>query len=90
MAVRVIPERVGIRRYVQNHAVKLIEDVDPCFDGIVEFCLEDMDGLEAWMAFYASDPGKVIRDDEIRFINVNEMTVMMVEEEVISKEVRRA
>jgi uncharacterized protein (TIGR02118 family) len=84
MAVRVIPESVRIRRYVQNHALRLIEDAEPCFDGIVEFCLEDMDALHAWMAFYASDEGKIIRDDEIRFIDIGEMVVVMVEERVIS------
>lgn len=83
MAVRVIPESVRIRRYVQNHALLLPRVGDPCFDGIVEFCLEGMDSVNAWMAFYASDEGKVIRDDEIRFIDVNEMVVLMVEERVI-------
>lgn len=83
MAVRVIPASVRIRRYVQNHALLLPRVGDTRFDGIVEFCLEGMDDVNEWMAFYASDAGKVIRDDEIRFIDVKEMVVLMVEERVI-------
>jgi hypothetical protein len=83
MAVSVIPASVRIRRYVQNHGLIVPGVGDPCFDGIVEFCLEGMDAVNAWINFYASDAGKVIRDDEIRFIDVNEMIVLMVEEAVI-------
>jgi len=83
MAARIIPETVRIRRYVQNHAVRLIEDQEPRFDGIVEFCLEGLDSLDAWMAFYASNEGKIIRDDEVRFIDMSKIIVVLVEERVI-------
>ncbi len=85
MAVRVIPDAVRIRRYVQNHMVGISEEEEPFFDGIVEFCLEGMDSLEAWMAFYTSDAGKVIRDDELRFIDMKRMMVVMVEESVFAE-----
>jgi len=83
MAARVIPDTVRIRRYVQNHALRLKEDQEPCFDGLVEFCLEGMGSLDAWMAFYASEEGKIIRDDEVRFIDMSKMIVLLLEERVI-------
>ena len=83
MAVRVIPEAVRVRRYVQNHALRLMGHGEPCFDGIVEFTLEDMESLEAWMSFYAGDGGKTIRDDEVSFIDMSEILIVMVEERMI-------
>lgn len=72
-----------MRRYVQNHPVKLRGE--PPVDGVVEIWFDDMEAVRAWADFYFSDEGKVIRDDEERFIDRSTMVTFVAEEKVIKK-----
>ncbi|MFQ5904227.1 MAG: EthD domain-containing protein [Candidatus Binatia bacterium] len=73
----------GVRRYVQNHAARLPGGGAPQVDGVVELWFDD---LEAWRAaadFYLGDEGKVIRDDEEKFLDRNKMVFFVAQEKVI-------
>ena len=54
----------GVIRYVQNHPVRLGTSGEPQVDGIVEVWFENRETWRAAAAFYDSDRGKVIREDE--------------------------
>ncbi len=83
LALKAMSETIRVKKYVQNHALRLSEDQESPFDGIVEFYLEDLKAFEAWMTFYVSDEGEVIRDDEDKFIDKSAMLVVIAEERVI-------
>ena len=53
---------------------------DPLVDGIVAFLVEHMGSLDARMSGCGSDEGKVIRENELKFIDVNDR---MVEERIL-------
>ncbi len=83
IAKKVMPDTVRVRKYFQNHVVRLGQDEEPPCDGVVEFCIEGMDSLMAWMTFYSTNEGAAIRDDEVKFIDVDKMVVAITEESVI-------
>lgn len=83
LGFRVLPEDIRFTRYVQHYAVPMEGSGGPMFDGVVEFCLEDMDMFQKWFAWYMSDGGKPLRRDEGNFIDRSSVTVTIVEERVI-------
>jgi len=73
----------GIKRYIQNHAVRLSAGGEPKIDGIAEVWYDD---LEAWRQFadlYWGDKGKAIRDDEETFLDKSKLVFFVAEEKVI-------
>ena len=74
----------GVRKYVQNHAVRLSSG-EPKVDGVVELWYDDFESYRAAVDFYLGDDGKVIRDDEERFINRSKMVSFIAEEKVIKQ-----
>ena len=83
LGVRVLPDDIAIRGYVQNYAVRSEGDQEPEFDGMVEFCLDDMQAFQRWIGWFLSDEGKVLRDDESNFMERDSLKVMVVEERVV-------
>ncbi len=73
----------GIVRYVQNHQVKL-NDREPAWDGVVELWFADLESFQKMSKWYLSDAGKVLRDDEDRFIDRSK-TINFISEEVVMK-----
>ena len=72
-----------VKRYVQNHILRLPGIGKPQFDGAAEFWF---DNVESWRAFgdmYRSDHGKAVREDEEKFIDRSKMVLLLTEEKVI-------
>lgn len=67
------------KNYVQNHIIAASGE-EPAFDGIVEVWYGDMHDYQLGRQFYSSDAGKVIRDDEGRFMDVGKRMRFVVEE----------
>ena len=85
LARRVIPPEVaaGIRRYVQNHAIRLGRgESEPAFDCLTEIGFDDLAALERWRIWYESPEGKILRDDEENFMDVNARIIVVTEERV--------
>jgi len=78
---RSIPREVAdaIKYYAQNHAVQLGAS-DPPFDCVTEFGFDDVDGMRRWTSWYLSDDGKVLRDDEERFMDTSKRVVIVTRE----------
>jgi hypothetical protein len=80
---RSIPQDVAdaIKHYAQNHAVLVGSNpADPPYDCVTEFGFDDLDGLRRWSSWYLGDGGKVLRDDEERFMDVSARVVIVTEE----------
>ena len=73
----------GIVRYIQNHRVRL-NDRDPAWDGVVELWFADLESFRRMSQWYLSDDGKILRDDEDRFIDRSK-TVNFISEEFVMK-----
>ena len=81
LVMEVLP---GIKRYVQNHAVKLPGRTgEPRVDGILELWFEDLESWQRFTDWYFSDDGKVLRDDELKFIDMSTVISFVAEEKVI-------
>jgi hypothetical protein len=78
---RSIPSEVAeaIVHYVQNHAVRLGSG-EPAWDCVTEIGFDDLDGMRLWSAWYLGDEGKVLRDDEERFMDTAARVVIVTEE----------
>ncbi len=74
----------GLRRYVQNHAMRLSKGHPP-FDGVAEIWLDDLQSWRDMLGFMASEEGKVIREDEERFLDRGSIVFLLVEEKVIKE-----
>jgi uncharacterized protein (TIGR02118 family) len=72
----------GITKYIQNHPVKL-NDKEPPYDGVAELWFKDMDSFRAANKWYLSDEGKILRDDEARFMDTNKMVNFICQEMTI-------
>ena len=70
-----------LERYVQNHPVRLPSGGEPQFDGVAELWFDDMESFRIANDWYRSDEGKVLRDDEERFIG--KIIGLIVQEEVM-------
>ncbi|MEE9202237.1 MAG: EthD domain-containing protein [Dehalococcoidia bacterium] len=73
----------GVTRYIQNHPAKLSGGGEPQVDGVVELWFGDLESFRAASDFYRGDKGKVIRDDEEKFIDRTKMVFFVGEEKVI-------
>lgn len=80
LVARVFP---GVKRYVQNHPVKLPGGGQPRVDGVIELWFEDPKAFQAASDFYLGEKGKVIRDDEEKFIDRSQMVFFVAEEKVV-------
>lgn len=80
LVARVFP---GVKRYVQNHPAKLPGGGEPQVDGVVELWFEDLKAFQAASEFYLGEKGKVIRDDEEKFIDRSQMVFFVAEEKVV-------
>ncbi len=83
LGLEILPRELNIIRYVQNYALNMDGSGEAPFDGIVEFCFEDMESFQKWMEWFMGDGGKPLRDDEQNFIDPDSRVVMLVEENVI-------
>ena len=80
LIARVLP---GVKRYVQNHSLKLGGRGEPQLDGVVELWYEDEKDWRASSDWYQSPAGKVVWDDEAKFIDRDKMVFFVAKEKVI-------
>jgi len=80
--LRAIPPDVAaaIQHYQQNHAMRIGRGTDPAYDCVTEFTFTDLVGLERWTAWYRGEGGKVLRDDEEKFMDIGRRVVIVTEE----------
>jgi len=79
IVLKTFPE---LRRYIQNHAVKL-SDRDPPFDGVAESWFDSIESTRRSLEAYAGDKGKELREDEEKFLDRGKMPLFICEEKVI-------
>jgi uncharacterized protein (TIGR02118 family) len=84
LAVSLLPT---LRGYTRNF-VSTANGAEPPFDVITEFWYDDEAGQNAVREFYLSEAGKVLRDDEIEFMDRASMTFYVVDERV--SDIKRA
>lgn len=80
---RSIPTEVAeaITYYAQNHAVQLGGGgSEPPFDCVTEFGFNNVEGMRRWTSWYLSAEGKVLRDDEERFMDTSKRIVIVTDE----------
>jgi uncharacterized protein (TIGR02118 family) len=75
----------GLKRYVQNHVMKL-PGGRPFTDGVAELWYDDMESWQKSAKWYLGDKGKIIRDDEDNFIDKSKMVFIVAEEDEVYKE----
>jgi uncharacterized protein (TIGR02118 family) len=86
LAARSLPPEVksAIKRYVQNHALRLGRSLtDPPYDCVTEIGFDDATGMELWNNWYLGEGGKVLRDDEENFMDPSQRVVIVTEEKDI-------
>lgn len=72
----------GLRRYVQNHAVRLPGGGDPPIDGIGEYWFDNLAAWQKSSEFYLGEAGKEIREDEEKFTNRSQLIGLVSEEKI--------
>jgi EthD domain len=80
---RTIPPEVAgaITHYVQNHALQLGSGAtEPAYDCVTEIGFADLAGLRVWSDWYLGEGGKVLRDDEERFMDPRRRVVIVTDE----------
>jgi hypothetical protein len=72
--------QAGIVRYVQNHAVERsrASDASP-YDCITEMTFRDQAAMRAWGMWYESDDGRVLREDELTFMDNAQRRIILCE-----------
>ena len=76
----------AIKRYVQNHPVQLPgKKGNPKIDGLAEIYVDDVQSWKEFADFYLSEEGRVIREDEDKFIERSKMVFFIAEEKVIKE-----
>ena len=87
---RSIPDDVAavITHYVQNHAVHLGDGTtDAPYDCITEIGFDNIEGMHTWSRWYLGEEGKVLRDDEERFMDTSRRVVIVTDEHRIGTDV---
>jgi len=72
----------NLRRYVQNHAIRLLGGGEPQIDGIGEYWFDDLKSWQRSAEFYLGDEGRAIRDDEVKFMNRSKIFGFVAEERI--------
>jgi len=71
-----------IKRYVRNHVVELPGMEGPDFDCVTELWLDSVEDAMKLFEFVQSDEGRVIRDDEEKFLDRERIVFFLVDEKV--------
>ena len=82
LAVKVIP---GLRKYVQNHEVKLPGGGESRIDGVAELWFDDLQSFQAMTDWRMSDDAKILLDDEKSFMDMSKVIAFVTEERVIKE-----
>lgn len=80
LVIRVVP---GLKGYIQNHPARLPGGGEPQIDGVAELWFDSLESWQAAAKFHLGDGGKVIRDDEEKFLDQSKMVWFVAQEKVI-------
>jgi len=70
----------GIARYVQHHATVRSSPADESpWDCITEMTFTDHRAMRRWGLWYDSAEGRVLRDDELRFMDNSKRVIIITE-----------
>lgn len=70
----------GIERYVQHHAIARSSPQDESpWDCITEMTFTDHAAMRRWGVWYEGDDGRVLRDDELRFMDNGRRLIIITE-----------
>jgi hypothetical protein len=70
----------GIERYVQHHAMARSSPQDESpWDCITEMTFTDYAAMRRWGVWYEGDDGRVLRDDELRFMDNGRRLIIITE-----------
>jgi uncharacterized protein (TIGR02118 family) len=72
----------GLVGYVRNYPIAMEGQPAPRYDCVTEMRFADQASLAATMAWMRSPEGKVLADDEEKFMDRESMTAMLVDEMV--------
>ena len=82
LGFRDLPRTIPLRRYVHNYVAPLSEGQEYSFDGVAEFCFDDLKDYEHWLAWFTSDKGKALRDDGENFMDYRTVKTILCEEKI--------
>ena len=69
-----------IRKYIRNHVVDVPGVDGPDFDCVSEFWFDSLEDALGVVEFVQSDAGKLLRDDELKFMDNSKTIAFMVDE----------
>ena len=75
----------GVKRYIQNHPVKLSKGGEPPIDGIAELWYNDLKAWRMSADWFLGEGGNVIRDDEENFVDKKKVVALICEEKVFKE-----
>jgi uncharacterized protein (TIGR02118 family) len=86
LAKRVVPAELDARilHYVQNHALAP-RTGEPAYDCVTEIGFADESGVRAWTEWYRGPGGRVLREDEERFMDLDARVVLLSDERTITQ-----
>jgi len=78
----------GLRKYAQNHAIKVIgSGFGTDTDGLAEFWFDDIESAEAFLQWHNySDEAEDLREDLRSFVDVEETPTFIAEEYVLKEQ----
>lgn len=80
LIVKTFPEPC---KYIQNHPLDMPWSGEPPFDGISEVWFEDLAAYRKFADAYMGERGKVIHEDEKKFLDTSKMPFFVTEERLI-------
>jgi uncharacterized protein (TIGR02118 family) len=83
LGAQIVPQEALSRKYVQNHAITFAGGGEAPFDAVAELLFDDAEHLKRWTKWYYSDAGKVLRDDELNFMDVSKRVIIVTDERVL-------
>ena len=78
MALKLLP---GVRRYVQNHLVKL-PGVEYEADGVAELWFDNLEAYQNFLKWRESDEARELTEDEERYLDKSKVVRFIAEEHV--------
>jgi uncharacterized protein (TIGR02118 family) len=79
----------ALRRYVRNHVLETPGTGESPFDCITEFWVDSSEDGTQSLAFWESEAGRVIRDDETKFIDTSKTVISLVNERISEIDIHR-
>jgi len=83
LGFEVLPDDIKIRGYIQNYTNRKDGDLEPLYDGVVEFYLDDEAALERWFSWFMGEGAERMRDDEKNFMDSSSVEMLVCREQIV-------